>query len=100
LHIARVRARVSAGGHDIPEAKIRARYPAALRNLITLLPVLTHLRLYDNSRSVDPGQPIPNPVLVAELENGTLSWPTDPADLRITPEWAKPVLESALSALK
>ena len=52
LHVARVRARVAAGGHDIPEAKIRERYPQALQNLITLMPDLAHLQVYDNSAEV------------------------------------------------
>lgn len=97
LHIARVKARVAAGGHDIPEAKIRERYPAALNNLIALLPFLAHLRVYDNSPEVAPGEPIPDPLPVAEIRAGTLTWPTDPDVLRHTPEWAKPILEAALS---
>ncbi len=32
LHIARVRSRVAAGGHDIPEAKIRERYDTAAQS--------------------------------------------------------------------
>ena len=38
LHVARVRARVAKGGHDIPEARIRERYDAGRLNLIRLLP--------------------------------------------------------------
>ena len=38
LHMARVRARVQRGGHDIPEAKIRERYARSIWNLIQLLP--------------------------------------------------------------
>jgi predicted ABC-type ATPase len=97
LHIARVQARVAAGGHDIPEAKIRERYPAALRNLIALMPHLAHLQVYDNSAEAAPGEPIPDPVLVAEMKSGTLVWPTDVASLARTPDWAKPLLEAALS---
>ena len=54
-HIARVRARVIAGGHDIPEAKIRERYPRAQLHLIALMPQLTHLQVYDNSADAAPG---------------------------------------------
>ena len=36
-HIERVRQRVDAGGHDIPEADIRRRYRHSLINLVTLL---------------------------------------------------------------
>jgi len=38
LHTARVNARVAAGGHPIPEEKIRERYPLAQLNLIKLMP--------------------------------------------------------------
>jgi predicted ABC-type ATPase len=97
LHIARVRERVAMGGHDIPEAKIRERYPAALENLVALMPYLAWLQVYDNSAQVDVGQAIPDPVLVAEMESGRLVWPVDVASLRTTPDWAKPVVEAALS---
>lgn len=96
LHVARVRARVVAGGHDIPERKIRERYPTALANLIALMPCLAHLRVYDNSVGVDVGMAIPDPVLVAEMEAGRLIWPGDAGALRRTPEWAKPLLEAAM----
>jgi predicted ABC-type ATPase len=100
LHVARVRARVAAGGHDIPEARIRERYPRALQNLIALMPRLAHLQVHDNSAEVDVGSPIPDPVLVLEMQNGRLVWPApdDVETLRRTPEWAKPLLEAALTA--
>lgn len=99
VHVARVRARVAAGGHDIPEARIRARYPQALKNLIALMPHLAHLQVYDNSTEAESGTPIPDPVLVLEMQKGRLMWP-DPDDvetLRRTPEWAKPLVEAALT---
>jgi len=98
LHVARVRARVAAGGHDIPEARIRERYPQSLQKLIALMPRLTHLQIYDNSAEVNHGSPIPDPVLVLEMEDGRLVWPAagDLDALRRTPDWAKPLLEAAL----
>jgi predicted ABC-type ATPase len=97
-HVARVRARVAAGGHDIPEAKIRERYPQALQNLITLMPNLAHLQVYDNSAEVPVGDPIPDPVLVLEMEGGRVVWPSpdDVGELHRTPDWAKPLVEAAL----
>lgn len=95
-HIARVEARVAMGGHDIPEAKIRERYPAALENLIALMPYLEHLQVYDNSTEAAPGKAIPDPVLVAEMVSGKLAWPDDLGSLERTPDWAKPLLEAAL----
>ena len=95
-HIARVKARVAVGGHDIPEAKIRERYPAALENLIALMPYLVHLQVYDNSTEAEPRTAIPDPVLVAEMVSGKLIWPDDLDSLEQTPEWAKPLLEAAM----
>lgn len=98
-HVARVRARVAAGGHDIPEARIRERYPQALQNLIALMPRLAHLRVYDNSTEVGLRSPIPDPVLVLDMQGGRLLWPPpDDIDaLRRTPDWAKPLMEAALT---
>jgi predicted ABC-type ATPase len=95
-HIARVRARVAAGGHDIPEAKIRERYPAALKNLIALMPHLAQLQVYDNSAEAAPGTAIPDPLLLLDMHAGRIVRPTALAALRRTPDWAKPVLEAAL----
>ncbi|MEZ5607540.1 MAG: hypothetical protein R3E52_10520 [Burkholderiaceae bacterium] len=100
LHLARVRQRVAAGGHDIPEAKIRERWHSAIANLIALLPDLAEVRVFDNSASVAPGQAVPDPVAVAVLQQGRLVWPAahDAAQLARTPDWAKPVLEAGLAA--
>jgi predicted ABC-type ATPase len=98
LHIARVKARVAAGGHDIPEAKIRERYPRALENLLRLMPHLAHLQVYDNSVEAPIGGAVPDPKLLLEMERGRLTRPapTDLKALQQTPEWAKPLLEAAL----
>ncbi len=95
-HVARVRARVAAGGHDIPEARIRERYPAALANLIVLLPKIARLKVFDNSIDAAPGAPIPDPVPVADIVRGKLAWPTEAVDLDRTPAWARPVLAAAM----
>lgn len=93
-HIERVRQRVSAGGHDIPEADIRRRYRHSLINLVTLLPVLTELRVYDNSATADPASgKAPQPVLVLHTERGRI---VGPSDLTSTPMWAKPIVAAAL----
>jgi len=50
IAIERVRRRVSAGGHDIPEAVIRRRYERGLRNFFALYrPLADRWRVYDNS---------------------------------------------------
>lgn len=96
-HIARVALRVAAGGHPIPEAKIRERWPAALANLIALMPHIAALQVFDNSVDVARGKAIPDPVRVLEMAHGKVAWPTDLDDLIRTPAWAKPLIEAALS---
>jgi predicted ABC-type ATPase len=94
-HIARVRQRVRAGGHDIPEATIRRRWRHSRLNLVQLLPALTELRVYDNSAEADPATGhAPRPVLVLHVERGQI---VGPSDLSSTPEWAKPIVAAALS---
>jgi predicted ABC-type ATPase len=95
LHLERVRGRVRAGGHDIPEADIRRRYEHSRMNLVHLLPKLSALRAYDNSAHADPasGQ-VPAPRLVLHMEHQEI---VGPADLSQTPEWAKPIVAAALN---
>jgi predicted ABC-type ATPase len=93
-HIARVRQRVRQGGHDIPEADIRRRCEHSRLNLVLLLPVLTELRLFDNSTEADPAAgKVPRLVPVLHVERGRI---VDPPDLSATPEWAKPIVAAAL----
>jgi predicted ABC-type ATPase len=93
LHIARVRSRVQKGGHDVPEAKIRDRYDSGRINLIRLLPRLTELRLYDNSRDADLDAGIaPEPTLLLHMKRGSIA---SSCELPLTPEWAKPILAAA-----
>src|SRR5262245_16270274 len=94
LHLERVRARVARGGHDIPEADIRRRFDASRENLIGLLPKLTQLLLYDNSRDGDPhaGQ-APLPLLLLHVDKGRI---LSHVDLGEIPEWAKPIVAAAM----
>ena len=99
LHVARVRARVARGGHDIPEATIRKRYDASRQHLIELLPSLTELRVYDNSTDADPADARgdarpPEPVLVLHVVRGEIVSQCPPAE---TPEWAKPIVAAAMA---
>lgn len=94
LHVTRVRARVAAGGHDIPEAKIRERYQRSRQNLIRLLPKLTELRLFDNSADGDPGSGrAPGPRLILYMLDGRIVETCNVADV---PGWAKPIFIAAL----
>lgn len=93
-HLARVRARVKAGGHDIPEADIRRRYETSRENLAWLMPKLASLRVYDNSIEADPASgKAPRPRLLLHLEGGRI---VAPADVRATPTWAKPLAAKAM----
>ena len=49
INVARVRARRDAGGHDVPEDKIRTRYHRALALLPRLIGVCDKILVYDNS---------------------------------------------------
>jgi predicted ABC-type ATPase len=93
-HLARVHARVKAGGHDIPEADIRRRWDASRQNLVALMPKLARLFVYDNSDEADPrAGKTPRPRLLLETREGRL---VSPPDLRATPDWAKPIVARAL----
>jgi predicted ABC-type ATPase len=94
LHIARVRARVAKGGHDIPEARIRERFDGSRLNLIRLMPRLNELRVYDNSPEADPDAgAAPEPELLLHMSRGKV---VSSCDLAATPQWAKPILGAAI----
>jgi len=94
LHIARVKARVARGGHDIPEEKIRERYANSVVNLIGLMPALTELLIYDNSEEADPHSgKEPRPLLILHFRRGKFLRCCDAAEV---PEWAKPIVITAV----
>jgi predicted ABC-type ATPase len=95
LHIARVRARVARGGHDIPETTIRQRFEHSRINLIRLLAQLTELRLFDNSTDADPAAgAAPAPLLVLHIVEGKIAAMCDLANV---PAWAKPIVAAAMT---
>jgi len=98
LHIARVAARVAAGGHPIPEEKIRERYSQAQMHLINLMPHVAYIKVYDNSLEAAADGTVPDPILVLEMENGRalLPAPDDLNALQRAPQWTKSILEAAL----
>ena len=98
LHMARVRARVARGGHDIPEEKIRERYDRSRINLIELMPRLTELRVFDNSFDADPhAGHAPQPNLILHLARGKI---LEMVELTQTPQWAKALVAAALKISK
>jgi len=95
-HLARVRARVAAGGHDIPEDKIRERWEGSRRNIIELMPHLTELRVFDNTAERDPATgAIPAPLEILHVRHGKIEYAmSDP------PAWAKPIVDRARQLFK
>lgn len=91
LHIARVAARVSRGGHPIPAAKIRERWISAIHNVMGLIPRCTAVVVFDNSAE-DIGSG-PSPVRLFSLHGDHfVSPPVDPM-----PDWAKPLASVAIT---
>lgn len=64
---ARVQLRAGAGGHDVPEEKLSARYGRSLHNLGLAIRELPHVIVLDNSQSDDPF------VFVADFQSGNLA---------------------------
>jgi predicted ABC-type ATPase len=75
INVARIRERVSRGGHDVPEAKTRSRYVRSLENLYDAIKMANRAYIFDNSYS--PGEHF----LIAQVESGLLTVvaPTVPA---------------------
>lgn len=65
--IERVAMRVSQGGHDVPDEKLRARFPRTMQNLREACLRLPHVLIYDNSDLSTPYRH------VATFENGALT---------------------------
>ena len=97
MHLERVRLRVSQGGHDIPEERIRSRWISSRQNLIGLLPRLAQLQVFDNSAEAGLGEDVPFPLLVLEMKDGSVlhPGPEDRQALEATPDWAKPIVAAA-----
>ena len=54
LSLGRVIQRVERGGHDVPDAKIKARFPRTFDNLRQALTFVDEALLFDNSSSDQP----------------------------------------------
>ena len=94
LCVERVRARVAAGGHAIPEAKIRERYHKSLLNLLQLMPRISGLRVFDNSKEAAPAAGRrPQPVLLLHMKQGRA---VVTCELAKVPAWAKPIVAAAI----
>jgi len=58
LSMARVLQRVAAGGHEVSEEKVDARFARTLANLRKAVTIVNEAFLYDNSSSSDPFRPV------------------------------------------
>jgi predicted ABC-type ATPase len=94
LHIARVRARVGRGGHEIPEAKIRERYPKSLANLVSFIGAAAEVHLFDNSAESSDG--LPQTMRVFRMRGKRIIEPDLETLMTQTPNWAKPVVAAAV----
>lgn len=93
-HMARVKARVLLGGHDIPAARIRERYRTSRENLVQLLPRLNELIAYDNSEEHDPVRgEAPELVPLLQLANGCIEFLESKERI---PSWAHPIVAAAI----
>ncbi len=96
LHIARVRARVGRGGHEIPEAKIRERYPKSLANLVSFIGTAAEVHVFDNSAESADG--LPQAIRVFRMRGERIIEPDLETLMTQTPNWAKPVVAAAVKA--
>lgn len=76
INLQRVRARVLSGGHDIPEADQRRRYPRSMANMRKAFELADEASFFDNSQ---PEQPI---LLAVKDEQGITIY-------RPLPAWAE-----------
>lgn len=77
----RVAMRISQGGHDVPRAKLKERFPRTIANLKSALSQLPHIWVFDNDDFMRPYR------LVAIIENGNIVTLNEPV-----PRWLKAVL--------
>lgn len=79
----RVAMRVSQGGHDVPTAKLTARFPRTLANLRSAIKTLPHVLVFDND---DLHRPFRRVAIFEQGREVLLATPVPP--------WLEPVLKS------
>ncbi len=81
LNEARVKQRVSEGGHSVPTEKIHSRIPRTMEHIKTVLSLVDEARILDNSSKDDPFRQI------IVMKSGKYEIKENPL-----PEWAKNLL--------
>ncbi len=67
------------------------------KSSLAVLPLIHHLRVYDNSTEADPAEgKAPRPMLWLEMKEGRITAPTDLAG---APEWVQPIFLGAAMEL-
>ncbi|SFR43889.1 Predicted ABC-type ATPase [Marinobacter daqiaonensis] len=82
LHNARVHSRVKAGGHNVPEEKVKSRVPRTFANVKDSVGLADELHLVDNSSATRPY------VRIASWKDGAWEAFADKV-----PEWASRVMD-------
>lgn len=86
MNVGRVESRVSQGGHDVPEQKIRERYARCMDLLLNAMELADRVYFFDNSFTA--------PELFASVEDGRLSFEPD---VEYMPGWFKHYVIDKLS---
>jgi len=81
LNEARVKQRVSEGGHNVPTEKVHSRIPRTMKNIKVALSIVDEARILDNSSKNDPFRQI------IVMHSGNYKAIADPL-----PEWARDLL--------
>jgi len=81
LNEARVKQRVSEGGHSVPIEKIHSRIPRIMKHIKTALSIVDEARILDNSLRDNPFQQI------VVMKSGNYEAKVDPL-----PDWARDLL--------
>lgn len=81
LNEARVKQRVSEGGHNVPVEKIHSRIPRTIKNIKTALSIVDEAIILDNSSRADPFQQ------VIVMEGGNYEKKAD-----LLPPWARALI--------
>ncbi|MBQ9045916.1 MAG: zeta toxin family protein [Oscillospiraceae bacterium] len=82
INVRRVKARAAAGGHDVPEEKVRVRFARSLARVSKIVNIADRVRIIDNSGDI--------PSLICEVENHMAQlWPNE--------HWSKKAILRLLS---
>ena len=81
LNEARVKQRISEGGHSVPTEKIHSRIPRTMKHIKTALSLVDEARILDNSLRDNPFQQI------VVIKSGNYEAKVDPL-----PEWTRDIL--------